>query len=57
MNDDFKVYTVKEVAEMLKVSTKTIYRYIDSGKLKATKLGKSWRITNKHLIDLFENND
>lgn len=37
-------YTVKELAEKLRVSHMTIYRYIKRGKLKAYKIGKEFRI-------------
>ena len=47
MNNDF--YTPHEVAEKLKVSYMTVYRWIRSGKLEAAKLGKQYRITKNDL--------
>lgn len=38
-----KLLNIEEVAKMLRVSTRTIIRYIESGKLKASKIGV-WRI-------------
>lgn len=38
-----KLLTIEEVANILRVSTRTIVRYIESGKLKASKIGV-WRI-------------
>jgi excisionase family DNA binding protein len=38
-----KLLTIDELAEILRVSTRTVIRYIDSGKLKASKIGV-WRI-------------
>lgn len=38
-------FLVEEVAEKLRVSNMTIYRYIQSGKLKAHKIGKEFRIS------------
>ncbi len=38
-----KLITIEEVADILRVSTRTIVRYIESGKLKASKIGV-WRI-------------
>jgi len=35
-----KLYTIKEVAEMLRVSKPTVYRMMSDGKLKPLKLGK-----------------
>ena len=37
-------YLVSELAEKLRVSEMTIYRYIEAGKLTAYKLGKGYRI-------------
>lgn len=38
-----KALSLEEVAEMLQVSERTIIRQINAGKLKAFKVGKSWR--------------
>lgn len=38
-------YLVEELAERLRVSNMTIYRYIKAGKLSAHKIGKEFRIT------------
>jgi len=37
-------YTAQELAETLGYNIMTIYRYIKSGKLKAYKIGKEFRI-------------
>ena len=42
--------TVKEAAEILRVSTKLIYRMIREKKLPATKVGRDRRIAKCHLI-------
>jgi excisionase family DNA binding protein len=34
-----KFYTIKEVADLLRISKPTLYRLMSSGKLKAVKLG------------------
>lgn len=47
MNDKF--YTVREVMSLLKVGDETVYRWIRTGKLKATRIGKDWRI---YAVDL-----
>ncbi|MAS75054.1 MAG: DNA-binding protein [Verrucomicrobiales bacterium] len=39
MASRIKFYTRKQVAEMLVVSTRTIDRWLDAGKLKRVKLG------------------
>lgn len=38
-------YTVKEVAQALKVSPITIYRMVDDGRLKAVRVGRLLRFT------------
>jgi len=45
-------YTVEQVAELLQVHWQTVLNYIKSGKLKAVKLGKGYRIS-KEAIDEF----
>lgn len=44
-----KLYTVTELMEILQVSNKTLYRYFSSGKLKGSKIGKSWRVSQTQL--------
>lgn len=46
---DIKVYTLDEVAEILKVTKRTLYNYIKAGALKAVKLGKYWRVSESQL--------
>lgn len=49
--------TVGEVAEMLRVSTMTVYRLINSGELPAVRIGKSFRLreedVDKYLADRY----
>lgn len=47
-----RYYTVEQISEMLDIHPKTIQRYIREGKLRATKIGKSWRVTG-HDLSLF----
>lgn len=42
MNEE--IYTVKEIASVLKVSEETIRRHIRYGNIKAIKIGYDWRI-------------
>lgn len=46
---EMKVYTIDELEKLLQVTKRSLYSYIKSGKLKAVKLGKSWRVTEKAL--------
>jgi excisionase family DNA binding protein len=45
-------YTVEQIADMLDIHPKTIQRYIREGRLKAAKVGRSWRV-NGHDLSLF----
>ena len=45
------IYTPEEIADKLKTTRRTVYRWIDNGDLKAFKAGKMWRITR---VDLEE---
>lgn len=50
-----KYYTVEQVAELLTMHPKTIQRYIREGKLRASKVGKSWRVSGHDLSVFTEN--
>lgn len=52
---NFKLYTIEEISEILKVTPRTIYNYIKSGNLKAVKIGKYWRVTDSALQEFIEN--
>ncbi len=49
MEPDFKLYTIEEITEILKVTQRTVYNYIKAGQLKAIKIGKYWRIKHTDL--------
>jgi len=51
---DEKLLTIEEVAKTLRVSTRTVTRYIESGRLKASKIG-SWRVNVKDLKSFLHN--
>lgn len=46
-----KLYTVKEVAELLKVTIYAIYDWIDQGKIKCYRIGtgRNLRISQNHI--------
>lgn len=41
---DMRFLTVAEVAEIMRVSTMTVYRLVKSGELPAVRFGRSYRI-------------
>lgn len=49
MAKDLEVYTLKEIEELLMVTRRTLYNWIKSGKLKAFRIGKEWRVTKEAL--------
>jgi excisionase family DNA binding protein len=49
-----KLYKLPEVAKILKVSDKTIYRWIAKGKIKATKPLGQWRVSQEELNRLLK---
>ena len=44
-----EVFTVNEVAKMLKISEQTVRTLIQQGELPAKKVGRSWRILEEDL--------
>lgn len=46
---DERLYSKSDAASYLGVSERTIDRWVDAGRLKGRKLGKSWRFTRAQL--------
>ena len=44
-----KLLTTQEVADHLGLTQRTIYTYIQSGSLRAIKIGREWRIKESEL--------
>lgn len=44
-----QMFTLQEVSQMLKVSSKTIDREVRAGKLLGTKVGWQWRFTEESI--------
>ena len=49
-----KYYTKAEAAEVLGVCTKTVERYLLSGKLKGARLSKAWKISEDDITAFYE---
>lgn len=49
MPEGIKVYTLEEIAGLLHITRRTLYTYVKEGKLKAVKIGKYWRVSEKNL--------
>lgn len=53
--ENLKLYTLQEVADVLRVSRQTIYNYVTAKRLKASKIGKEYRVTEEDLQDFLKN--
>jgi putative molybdopterin biosynthesis protein len=53
--ENMKLYTLQEVADVLRVSRQTIYNYVTAKRLKASKIGKEYRVTEEDLQDFLKN--
>lgn len=52
---DIRVYTLDEVADIMKVTKRTLYNYIKAGTLHAVKMGKYWRVSEESLQTFISN--
>lgn len=55
MIDQTRLYTLREVAEILRLNPQTLYNNIRRGKLKASKVGKEYRFTAEQVQDIIKN--
>ncbi|MBW4061538.1 helix-turn-helix domain-containing protein [Candidatus Saccharibacteria bacterium] len=53
-SDDYDFLTTTEAATILRVSKATIWRLIDSGRMKAYRVRRSWRISRADLEDFIK---
>jgi len=51
-----RIYRVKDVAKILKVSYKTVYNWIELGHLKAVKIEKTLRVPESALEEFLKEN-
>ena len=51
---DERYLTLPEIAERLKVSRRTVYRWVKDGDLNAYKFANEYRITERDLKDFLE---
>lgn len=49
-----KIYTLKEIAKILKVTERQIFRYLKQDKLEGSLQGK-WRFTNEDIRNFLKN--
>lgn len=46
-------YDIHEVSDIFKVSTRTVKRYVDAGKIEGKKLGRTWYFTEESIRRYF----
>lgn len=52
LNEGF--LTVQEVGELCRVSTRTVYRWIETGQIKGRKIGRKWLFTRDDLEEVLK---
>lgn len=53
---DYRILTPEQVAQIMQVSLKTVYRWINAGNLEASQVGfKTYRIFERDLILFMKN--
>lgn len=52
MNEEF--YTLHEVADLLKISYMTVFRWVKAGKLEAYQIGKQYRVKQSTINTFIE---
>ena len=50
---DDKLFTLQEAAEICRVSSQTLQKEIDEGKLQANKIRGQWRILESDFVEYF----
>lgn len=54
---DNQIYSVKEVANILKISTSLVRKLIDSKQLKGVKVGREYRVTEENIKSFINKED
>jgi excisionase family DNA binding protein len=54
INDEQQLLRVEEVADLLRTTPRTVYRWLNNGKLSGTKVGGAWRIPRQALSEISE---
>ncbi len=52
-----KILTTKELAEYLKLTEVTIYKYATMGKIPGFKIGSRWRFDKEQIDELLKNGE
>ena len=52
-NNEIPIYTLEDLSERLKISVRTLRKYIRRGELKAKKIGRTYYVTKTNLMSFF----
>jgi excisionase family DNA binding protein len=52
--EEEKYWTPEEIAERLKINVRTVNRWIASGKLRAIRVGRLWRVPDSAIREFVE---
>ena len=52
-----ELFTIQDVSKKLKLSTSTLYRYVETGKMDHNKIGRKIRFTNSQIHDFLSKNN
>jgi excisionase family DNA binding protein len=47
-----EILTPSQVAELLKIHVKTVYKLAREGVIAGNRIGRSWRFSKNHILDL-----
>ncbi len=53
-NHEDEIMTVSEVAQYLRISEVTTYKFIQDGKIPGFKIGRHWRVKRSDLAEFIE---
>ncbi|MFW5500654.1 MULTISPECIES: helix-turn-helix domain-containing protein [unclassified Maridesulfovibrio] len=48
------LYTVREIADTLRIHPRTAYRLVQEGKIRGIKVGSQWRVPESSLLEYIE---
>lgn len=57
MKSKVTIYTINDLIEMLGVSRTTIIKYINQKKIRAFKVGNTWRITEQAFFEYIKESE
>ena len=57
MESNIKIYKVNDLIDILGVTRVTVIKYIKDEKIKGFKIGNSWRVTEKSLLEFIRKSE